>query len=367
VALIGTIACAGNSPTSPSLNSNGSGSGAVIAGVVSGTGLQAAANANASSVTRTTSAVRNTSAVSGLTVRIVGTDRSAPVQDTGTFEITDVPTGKVKLQFKGGSVDATIEISNVTEDQFIEIQVQLDTTSAVVLNEERLGKVSLCHAEGNGTYHLISVSENAESDHRAHGDGKVGDPVPGRTLMVFDDTCKPAGPAVDIQKLTNGDDADSAPGPEIEVGKTVTWEYRITNTGTVNLTAIAVVDNQGVVVDCGGKTTLAAGASMICTGSGVATLGQYSNVGTVTASYTTTAGPGTITDSDASHYLGVDPDEETDGEKVTLCHKTGTDKYVKIEVSVEAEPAHRAHGDGEPGKAVPGVTGKTFNASCGVV
>ena len=36
-----------------------------------------------------------------------------------------------------------------------------------------------------------------------------------------------------------------------------------------------------------------------------------------------------------------------------------------IEVSVNAEPAHRAHGD-KPGEAVPGNPGQVFTASCGL-
>ena len=79
----------------------------------------------------------------------------------------------------------------------------------------QVGQVSLCHTEGNGTYHMISVAPDAEPAHRAHGDGKVGDPVPGRSPMVFGEDCRLLGPAVDIKKFTNGADADSAPGPSV--------------------------------------------------------------------------------------------------------------------------------------------------------
>jgi hypothetical protein len=144
----------------------------------------------------------------------------------------------------------------------------------------------------------------------------------------------------------------------------VQWTYRVSNTGTINLTGVLVSDDKGVAVDCKGQTTLAPGASMTCTGAGVATLGQYRNVGTVTANWASSTASGTVTDSDASHYLGVSPDEEEEGEKITLCHKTGNDKYVKINVSVSAEPAHRAHGDAEIGEPVPGVAGKVFSPSC---
>ena len=62
----------------------------------------------------------------------------------------------------------------------------------------------------------------------------------------------------------------------------------------------------------------------------------------------------------------MSPDDEEDGRKITLCHKTGNDRYVKIDVSTSAEPAHRAHGDAEPGAAVPGQAGKKFTSSCSV-
>jgi hypothetical protein len=278
-----------------------------------------------------------------------------------------VPGGTVRLQFQNDSVNATTELSNVSGEQVITVQVQISSTSAVIVDEVREGKVMLCHSEAGSRYHFITISQSAESAHRAHGDGEVGEPVPGRANMTFGEDCNVIGPAVQIEKSTNGEDADSAPGPEVEIGDPVAWEYVVKNTGTINLTGIVVTDDRSVTVDCNGVTTLVPGASVTCTGLGVATLGQYRNVGTVTATWTSTAGSGSVTDSDASHYLGIDPDdEEGDGQKVTLCHKTGAGFYVKVDVSVNAEPAHRAHGDAEVGEAVPGNLGKVFTASCGV-
>jgi hypothetical protein len=209
---------------------------------------------------------------------------------------------------------------------------------------------------------MIDVSVNAEPAHRAHGDGKVGDPVPGRPMNVFDQNCRAAGPAVQIEKSTNGEDANEAPGPTIVVGSPVTWRYVVTNTGTVNLTNITVLDDRNVAVTCPG-TTLAVGQSMTCTGTGVATAGQYRNVGAVTA----TSSTGTVTDTDASHYFGQLPGTaDEDGPKVQLCHRTGNGSYHLIEVGISAEPAHRAHGDGKIGEAVPGNAGKVFGAGCSV-
>jgi hypothetical protein len=107
-------------------------------------------------------------------------------------------------------------------------------------------------------------------------------------------------PGIEIVKLTNGQDANSAPGPSIEVGDPVTWEYKVTNTGKITLTGVAVTDDKGVAVTCP-KTTLKAGESMTCTGKGVAQACQYENLGTATG---TAYGGEKVSDSDPSHYFG---------------------------------------------------------------
>lgn len=50
-------------------------------------------------------------------------------------------------------------------------------------------KVDVCHSEGNGSYHLISVSQNALEAHFGHGDGQPGDLVPGVDGKVFAEDC----------------------------------------------------------------------------------------------------------------------------------------------------------------------------------
>jgi hypothetical protein len=336
LALVTAAGCGSGSPTGPS-----GGGGATVAGTVS----------------------RTSGPPLGLTVSVDGTSLAAAVEASGRFQIDSVPSGNVQLKFRDASVDATAQLANVAQNEFIEIQVQVNGSSATIVSESRSeGKVSLCHAEGNGTYHLIDVSVNAEPAHRAHGDAKIGEPVPGTQKQVFDASCRPSGPAIRIEKSTNGDDADQAPGPSIVVGSAVTWRYVVSNTGTIPLTGVTVSDDRGVAVNCGGQTTLAVGQSMTCTGSGVAALGQYRNVGTVVAA----SASGEVSDTDPSHYRGVAPDTDEDGPKVKLCHKTGNGRYQPIEVSVNAEPAHRAHGDGKIGEAVPGSPGSIFGAGCAV-
>jgi uncharacterized repeat protein (TIGR01451 family) len=337
-----TIArCGGGSsssaPTAPSPSTGGSGSGgATIAGTV------------------------RASSPAGFTVAVAGTNLASGVEASGAFQLAGVPAGNVQLQFRNASATATAQLANVGSEETIQIEVQVSGTSATILSESRsTGKVSICHRTESGTYQSIEISTSAEATHRAHGDGMVGEAVPGDPSKVFGPNCQPTGGAsVKIKKSTNGEDADQAPGPTVTVGSPVTWTYVVTNTGALPLTNVKVMDNPNGAVTCP-KTTLAAGESITCTATGVAILGQYENIGTVTASWTS----GTVTDSDASHYFGKST-TETEGPKVQLCHKTGNGSYHLIEVSVNAEPAHRAHGDGMIGEAVPGMPGKKFGPGC---
>jgi hypothetical protein len=310
-----------------------------VSACTGGSGNPAAPSAGASATIAGT--VSRSTESPSLTVAVVGTDLSTVVDRAGYFQIGRVPSGDVQLKFKDAAVDATAQVLNVGPNEFIEIQVQVNSGSATILNESRSsGKVSLCHRTDSGEYHLIDVSVNAEPAHRAHGDAKVGEPVPGTQRQVFDASCRPVGPAVKIEKSTNGEDADNAPGPSILVGSAVTWRYVVTNTGTTNLTGVVVVDDQGVSVSCGGQTTLSTGQVMTCTGTGVATLGQYRNVGTVTAN----AVPGAVDDSDPSHYLGVTSTPPPGGE-ITICHIPPGNYNARhtITIGVSAWPAHQKH------------------------
>ena len=247
-------------------------------------------------------------AAAGLTVSVVGASASAAVQGSGAFELSGVPAGSVQLRFKDATVDATAQLRDVAEQERIQIQVNVSTSTATIVAEERstTAKVELCHAEGNGSYHLIEVSVSAESAHRAHGDAKVGEPVPADREKTFNQDCRPTAASIAsirIKKFTNGQDADEAPGPTIAVGAPVSWEYVVTNTGNVGLTGVVVTDDRGVRVLCAATAILAAGQSMTCSGSGTATAGQYVNVGTAAADW---AG-GRVTSTDRSHYFGQAP------------------------------------------------------------
>src|SRR5262249_42634329 len=50
-------------------------------------------------------------------------------------------------------------------------------------------RVDVCHREGNGSFHLISVAAPAVTAHINHGDALPGDPVPGQDGGRFDEAC----------------------------------------------------------------------------------------------------------------------------------------------------------------------------------
>lgn len=115
-------------------------------------------------------------------------------------------------------------------------------------------------------------------------------------------------PILTIEKATNGQDADTPPGPTIAVGAPVTWTYVVRNTGPVTATNITVTDNVAGVTpvyvsgDANNNGVLEQSETWLYQATGVAVAGQYSNIGTVRG-----VGPDgdVVTDQDPSHYFGL--------------------------------------------------------------
>src|SRR5262249_37018689 len=133
------------------------------------------------------------------------------------------------------------------------------------------------------------------------------------TPLTHDDLSRYFGVAsgIVIKKYTNGEDADTPPGPQIDIGSPVTWTYIVTNTGDVTLTQIVVNDDQIGVVTCP-KFVLAIGESMTCTMTGIAMQGPYTNTADVIAIPPEGV---EVASSDASHYTGVTPTDLPAGQQ----------------------------------------------------
>ena len=118
-----------------------------------------------------------------------------------------------------------------------------------------------------------------------------------------DDAIEEANPSVEIEKATNGHDADGAPGPTVRVTTPVAWTYTVTNTGNVPLTNVAVSDDNidGVPLVCP-DDSLAPQESMECTASsvswGLRRLTTHSNLASVVATFEEQV----VADEDRSHY-----------------------------------------------------------------
>ncbi|MFO0912375.1 MAG: lamin tail domain-containing protein [Pirellulales bacterium] len=116
-------------------------------------------------------------------------------------------------------------------------------------------------------------------------------------------------PAIDLQVLTNGFEA-----PNLLTGSQVNWTYQVANVGNVTLTNLQVTDNKGVLptfasfVNGDSDNQFEPGEVWLYQASGVAAAGNYSNIGTATASYTDNLNQQhTASDTDGSSYFGAGP------------------------------------------------------------
>jgi hypothetical protein len=143
---------------------------------------------------------------------------------------------------------------------------------------------------------------------------------------------QPENPAIDIEKATNGHDADNAPGVELDRDSAVTWTYQVTNTGDVDLSNVTVTDDDSSLTVSCPKNTLAVGATMTCTASGTAYAKNYRNLGTVVG---TSPKGSQVTDEDPSNYHTPEPPVECgacDGKITTLTLQYLGDAAAHVEV-----------------------------------
>ncbi len=200
----------------------------------------------------------------------------------------------------------------------------------------------------------IDLSDPSTWPEDPAGYGAPIDPVTGEPM--FPETLTDEDPShywgvpnevgVDIEKDTNGVQADNDAGPAIPVGGDVTWTYVVTNSGQLPITPATVADSdpalsvvcEASLADAGGDNIIdifLPGESVTCTATGTATAGNYENTATVSgptslpaescvcdpedpATWPTTAeaysentdddgNPITVEDTDDSHYNGAEP------------------------------------------------------------
>lgn len=124
-----------------------------------------------------------------------------------------------------------------------------------------------------------------------------------------------ATPGINIEKATNGQDADTPTGPVVLVGSNVTFTYTLTNTGNVPLEGVVVTDDNGTAGntadnfsptftggDLNSDGRLDLNETWTYTATRPAATGQYVNIAAVSAQ---DAARTQVTDTDPSHHFGV--------------------------------------------------------------
>ena len=232
-----------------------------------------------------------------VTCRLV--NRVAPAPAISLVKSTNGPDANTPAEAPfipvGDPVQWTYELTNTGNVTLSDIAVADDQGVTVTCPVDTLAPEEVTICTGSGTA-VAGLYTNL---------GTVTATDPFGTQVADTDPSHYVGsqPGIDIEKSTNGADADLAPGPFIAVGDPVSWTYTVTNTGTESLSSVTVVDSDGVTVTCPG-TTLAVSASMVCTAAGSAVAGQYENLASVSGTGDVTSG--IVQDSDASHYFGAD-------------------------------------------------------------
>ena len=153
--------------------------------------------------------------------------------------------------------------------------------------------------------------------------------------------------SIDIEKATNGVDADFPPGVIVTVGSPIEWTYRITNNGNEDLVNVAVVDSIEGPVTC--PTELAANASAECDPiQGLAGDVAYTNTAEVTAE-TATGEP--VSDSDDSNYTPGDVAISLDVQKLTNGEDADSPTGPVLPDLISASPSIVSTSAATPGKA----------------
>ncbi len=172
---------------------------------------------------------------------------------------------------------------------------------------------------GSETCETTATVTEGQQQNVATATGQPIDPATGEPIgdpVLADDPSNHIGivpfvpaPGIDIEKATNGVDADEAPGVELIVGETATFTFVVTNTGNVPLADITVTDDVlGPICTVAG---LDVGGSETCETTATVTEGQQQNVATATGQPIDPATGEPIGDpvlaDDPSNHIGIVP------------------------------------------------------------
>lgn len=227
--------------------------------------------------------------------------------DTNGYDADSAPGPEIIL---GSPITWTYTVTNTGSNDFRKVDIYdrepgllgllLTRTKVCTIDNLLEGESASCTLDGiaeEGQYANIGIAiakgrtwlQIAIDQDRSHYVGTLGHP------------------AIDLEKATEGQDADASPGPELNVDDPVEWTFLVSNTGDVDLSNVVVTD-EAVQPVAGPESTvceiatLPVGQSESCSMSGSVIEGQYQNIGRVVADG---LGGAQVGDEDVSHYSGV--------------------------------------------------------------
>ena len=206
----------------------------------------------------------------------------------------------------GGPVLWEYAVKNSGNSRLTQIEVEDDQGVQVTCPQSALNPGESMTCTGRGTAVACQYKNVGTVTAKTPSDQTVSDDDPSHYFGS-------QNAKIDIETAVNGNDADTAPGLQIQKGGPLQWTYAVTNNGDVNLAEIKVTDDKGLSLSCP-KTSLRPGESMTCTASGTAASGPYDSAGT--ASGKPPCG-NAVSDSDPVHYFGDDPNPGLEIVKLT--------------------------------------------------
>ncbi len=281
----------------------------------------------------------------GVKVELYQTGQT-PGTDTPVKTVTTNADGRYHFKkLSAGSYFAVIPASEFAAGGPLEgwmlqpkgLQVDPNTDKNETVDHHGIGITAGTVTNGVRTSGELELSASPPDNNKPpKGDEPRGDNVAGLPTGVPDDFTNftldiglipKTEPKLDVEKSTNGADADTGTGPWVKVGDEVKWRYEVTNTGDLALADVSLTDNAGTSTDTSDDWTMTKDADYVSGDvnnngrldpqekwiferTGTAAEGQYGN--TVAAVGSPTDRTGAVIpdmdkarDSDDSHYHGA--------------------------------------------------------------
>lgn len=279
---LGAGACGSSSPSAPSQLSGSQNSvisnsaagnsaisnGATINGSITGTALTGLSDSSFASL-----------AGPALTVTVVGTSITAPVNGNGTFVLTNVPSGDIQLRFTGAGTDALLTVTGVTGGDEIRITVQVNGNTASLQNVSRKDKVNKVEVEGrvvsgSCTSFIVNGTTIRTDAATQFSKGTCANVVAGAGVTVKGSTQTGGSVLASEVKFEKDDDGEEKGKTKVELEGLVTAGA----CGSFTVKGIVVTTNAATVFKNGRCNEMAAGvrvhvtATPTGTGTALATL-----------------------------------------------------------------------------------------------